>query len=163
MGSSIVIGGRAYYRSAEAREVERTRRRREGATPRGRDGELMAGESSPALAIPASSPLSPFRSGTGYLCPTDRVVYRVVAELDMTSGWATTEFFQRRWLVPHAGVLGLVRAGLLDAALLEGSSVRRYRCRDEARVLRSQVVLRAALKRRQSAQVAPKRVPKSKR
>lgn len=157
----LVLGGRSHYRNAEAREAERLRRKREGATPRGRTGELMEERESPATAIPPSSPRSPFRAGTGFFCPQDRLTYRVVASLDMGGGWVTSEFFQRRWLIAHSAVLGLARAGLLDAAMLEGSAVRRYRCRDEARVLRSEPVLRAALKRRQDAQgPEPKRVPK---
>ncbi len=111
-----------------------------------------------ALPILPASPASPFRDGTGYFCREDRLTYRVLASFDPTQGWAPAQFWKDRWLITYGGLLQLAREGLVDAILLEGSQIRRYRCRDEARVLRSAVVVKEALarKRRLKLQVKPR-------
>lgn len=87
--------------------------------------------------IPASSADSPYRAGIPFVDTHDDVVYRVVHRLNISEGWGTAHFWMKRWGCMYSDILGFVRLGWLDAAIEEGSSVKRFRCRDEHRVLAS--------------------------
>jgi hypothetical protein len=86
-------------------------------------------------AIPADSPRSPLRVGVPYHDATDGLTYRVVRYLDPKEGWGTLDYWLHRYGVRYPTILEWVRQGFLDAAMEEGSPTKRYRCRDEARVL----------------------------
>lgn len=153
MATRVVVRGQVWYADREAREQLVLRQKaREALAPADRHGEPLTGMSSPSRGVAGASAPLPFRAGVGFRCPEDRLDYRIVSFLDPAGGWATTAFWQKRWRLTHGGILELARNGLLDAAMLECSQVRRFRCRDEASVLASDVVARAALKRRREAQ-----------
>jgi hypothetical protein len=80
---------------------------------------------------------SPFRLGTPYHDVSEDVIYRVVREVavDPMQGWRTATFWLTRWKMPFQDFLVVIRHGWLDAAMVEGSAAKRYRCRDELRVL----------------------------
>lgn len=147
MAARIVIRGRSTYATRDMRELERQQRLRRSGLPVGRKGTPQEGQLVGASAIPADSPQSPFRAGVALVCEEDNVVYRVVTKLDPRDGWATTGFWQKRWKCAHADVCKLVERGLIDAAIEHGSQVRRFRCRDERLVLKSDVMVTAERKR----------------
>ena len=165
----MFLRGRLFFADGAARDAMATARRRQKEVAPSRAvalGELERtstagreawGEATGALAIPPSSPRSPFQAGTGYYCREDRLTYRVLQQFDPAEGWATAAFWKERWRITYGGLLQLAREGLVDALLIEGSQIRRYRCRDEARVLRSEVVLRAALLRKREARTQASR------
>jgi len=84
------------------------------------------------VGIPADSPESPFRSGVAARDRIEGIMYRIVRRLDPTDGWASTEFWQDRYKVRHRDIVLFVEMGYLDAAIEEGSQIRRYRCRNES-------------------------------
>jgi hypothetical protein len=84
--------------------------------------------------IPADSPDSPFRAGEPYHDEAEDVVYRIVSRINVAEGWGTASFWMQRWHCYYVDLLGFVRKGWLDAAIEEGSAVKRFRCRDELRV-----------------------------
>ncbi len=63
------------------------------------------------------------------------ITFRVVRRLDLREGWGTAGFWMERYKVPWEAVAEWVRRGWLDAAVEMGSPTRRYRLRDEQRVL----------------------------
>jgi hypothetical protein len=165
----MVLGGRVAWADAGSRQALHEVRRAREAVPRGREGSALRDDAgqSPARGIPGDSPASPFQAGIGWHCKEERLVYRVVAHLNPADCWAATKFWQQRWNVHHWTVLILAREGLLDAAIEQHSQVRRFRCRNEAAVLRHPEVLRLRLERSKSGQEraaaplpkgAPKRV-----
>lgn len=77
------------------------------------------------------------RAGIPYKCKDDRVTYLVIQRCDPLQRWASTMFWQQHLRVPHTGLLRLVRAGFVDAAIEVASRVRRYRCRDERKMRKS--------------------------
>lgn len=108
------------------------------ALPRDREGRPVD-----LAPIPAQSAQSPYRAGVAVRDSEEGATYRMVKHLDPREGWATTMFWQERWNIAHADVLRLVEVGLLDAAIEEGSQVRRFRCRDEHAVLHHDVYYKA--------------------
>lgn len=132
------------------------------ALPRDKDGRPV----DVAFAIPSESPKSPFREGTPVYDPEEDIAYQCVKDLDPLSGWATTDFWQKRWNVDHRAIVAFVMAGELDAAVEIGSQVRRYRCRSEYTLLRSELMKkskhRLAQKRfkdRKAGKIPPKKKP----
>jgi hypothetical protein len=158
MAARIVVRGQVYWQDHAARAQRRVLRAAVEAVPRDRTGRQLEGEDSPAHPIQPVPKAQPFRAGWPWTDPEEAVTYRVVGHVDALAGWASSSFFQARWRVGHREILQLARAGLVDAAIAEGSQVRRYRTRDEAAVLRSDPVLRAALKRVRDAQEATRDV-----
>ncbi len=147
MPARIVIKGRSVWGSPELRQRERARARQHQSLPLGRKGTPHEGQVLSPAGVPADSPASPYRAGIAFECPEDRVTYRIVLRLDPREGWATSDFWQERWRCRHVDVLRLVERGLLDAAMEQGSQVRRYRCRDERMCLGSPVLRNEARRR----------------
>lgn len=84
---------------------------------------------------PVVSEAPPLSAGSAFRDPQDDVVYRVVGRALLPSeGWASLDFWLRRWGVGFVTVRRLIERGLLDAALEHESSQRRFRCRDERQV-----------------------------
>lgn len=121
MPSRIVQRNRVVWRS-----LDFPRKQPDG-VPRNKEGEIL----DCTTGIPANSPKSPYRAGTALYDREEDVAYRCVESVNPLEGWATTEFWQRRWNVDHKAVCIFVRAGMLDAVLERSSQVKRYRCRDE--------------------------------
>lgn len=99
--------------------------------PRNKAGEIID------VRVDPGSPDSPFRAGAPFYDKADEITYRVVrvggtAPLD---GWRSADFWIKRWELDWPRLRILVEKGWLDAAMEEGSAVRRFRCRDEHRVL----------------------------
>jgi len=132
MPGVIRIGGRIYAVTRDFRsEFTRAGDARPLATNERNDNNPSDG-----TPIEPDSPDSPFRVGTPYHDVHEDVWYRVVARLNIAEGWGTAGFWIARWGCFYGDVLKLVRMGWLDAALEHGSAVKRFRCRDEIRVLR---------------------------
>lgn len=93
------------------------------------EGKPLRADGTP---IPPTSPESPYRDGVPFEDEHDGVVYRVVHNLNVAEGWGTAHFWQKRWKCNFADVLHLAQAGVLDAAIESGTSLKRYRCRDES-------------------------------
>lgn len=143
MASRIRLHGRTYYESPGYRDIRRELDRAKKSLPRDKEGNPVD-----LSSVAPASPQSPFRAGLSYLDPEEGISYRVVPKLDPREGWATSEFWQDRWRLRHSDLIKFVELGLLDAAMLESSQVRRYRCRDEAAVQRSTVWKHANDRRR---------------
>lgn len=124
MGSRVVLGGRTLVASRDWRPF------RPGMLLRDRHGNLIE-------TIPPESPRSPYRAGVPWLDPEEGITYRVVGRwvLDPRQGWATADFWLKRWRCDFATLREAVQRGFLDAALAQDSAHRRYRCRDESAVL----------------------------
>lgn len=122
MPTRILYRNRVIYYSSDFRHTNWKR-----GVPRTKSGEIK----DCARAIPPTSPASPFRAGVALWDREERVSYRCVSNLDPLLGWAPTDFWQRRWGVDHKSVIAFVEHGYLDAAVLEHSQVKKYRCRDE--------------------------------
>lgn len=90
-----------------------------------------------AVGIAPSDPRSPFRAGTAYYDKEDEITYRVLDDVNIQDGWGTTQFWQQRWKIDHKAICKYVQCGYLDAVIVKGGQVRRYRCRDEVRLLES--------------------------
>ena len=130
MPSVIRINGRLCTRSPDYRAIySRAGEAVALAANTRRDGLPCDG-----TPIPPESPDSAFRVGVPYKDDAEDVAYRVVTRLNVTEGWGTASFWMRRWRCHYADVLAFVRKGWLDAAIEEGSSIKRFRCRDEHRV-----------------------------
>lgn len=87
-----------------------------------------------AAPIPGATPADARRPGVPVLDP-DGVTYRVLPYLDPRDGWGTAEHWLKRYPVRHATLLAWVHLGILDAAMEAGSPTKRYRVRDEAKVV----------------------------
>lgn len=124
MSSRIVWNGRTLWASRDYRPY------RPMPVGRTKTGEVV----SPA-PIPADSPDSPFRAGVPYTDPEDKITYRVVAKLDLREGWGTAAFWMARYHVTWDVLVEWVERGWLDAAMEQGSPTKRFRCRDEGRLL----------------------------
>jgi len=143
MPSRIVIRNKTWLDRGYSQAVEPIRQA-ERAAPfktvrsRGDDGRLHVEKQlvDVASAIPPDSAESPFRAGVAVRDEVEGIVYRVVAfgVLNPQDRWFSTRFWQDRWGISHKGVCALVERGWLDAAMEEGSEVRKYRCRDEGKV-----------------------------
>ena len=95
----------------------------------------------------------PYRSGTAYYDQAEGLEYRAVriGALDPRQGWRTADFWLARWQTDWPTLVTLVQRGWLDAAIEEQSATKRFRCRDEARVIAALAVdtkLRVKMKRR---------------
>jgi len=130
VSSVIRINGRLQAVSRDYRsEHTRAGESKSGAANKRPDGLPCDG-----TPIPPDSPDSGFRAGVPYEDDAEDVVYRIVARLNVAEGWGTGAFWMQRWGCYYADILAFVRKGWLDAAIEEGSSVKRFRCRDELRV-----------------------------
>lgn len=136
MTSRIIVNGKVRFADREFYEERNAARRRSKDFAVDKDGMPVG-----ALAVAPDDPRSPFRAGVNVTDEDEGINYRVVRHLDPKDGWATSEFWQKRWGIRHTQLIKLVAAYLVDAACEEGSRVRRYRCRDEARLLKSEVMV----------------------
>ena len=125
MASRVILRGQTVW-------VSRDYRKPLDRTPRRADGTIIDDE-----RVLPGSPDSPFRAGVPYYDADDEVEYRAVRAraLDPREGWRTAEFWIDRWKTDWRGLKTLVEKGWLDAAIEEGSATKRFRCRDQARVL----------------------------
>lgn len=107
--------------------------RKHDSTPRNRAGEIIEDP-----LIRPDSPDKPFRAGEPYYDKADDLIYRIVrvGALGPLEGWRSASFWMERWeLLMWADLKVLIEKGWLDAAIEEGSAARKFRCRDEQRVL----------------------------
>lgn len=149
MPSIIRINGRLYTGSRDYR-VDHVRAGESRALAANTRRDELPCDGTP---IPPGSPDSPYRAGEPYFDEAEDVVYRIVSRINVAEGWGTAAFWMKRWACYYVDLLSLVRKGWLDAAMEEGSAVKRFRCRDERRVLAS---LAPVLKARTSATQDPK-------
>jgi hypothetical protein len=138
MPTKVVKRGRIVWRSDP-----RNRFRRPPELPRGRDGQVLDGS-----VVPPEQ--RPYRAGYALYDSDEQVVYRCVKSFDPLGGWATTELWQERWSVDHKAICVFCRAGRLDAIVVEGSMVRRYRCRDEHGLRKSSLFRKQRMRRVQA-------------
>ncbi len=87
-------------------------------------------------------------------------LYRVVARMDAREGWASAETVMRWYKgLPFSELSRWVQLGLVDGAVLSGTTAKRYRVRDPARC---EAALARHLEKRVRAKVrkalAPRRV-----
>lgn len=129
MPSIIRINGRLYTGSRDYR-VDHVRAGEPKALAANTRRDELPCDGTP---IPPDSPDSPFRAGEPYWDDAEDVVYRVVSQINVAEGWGTAAFWMKRWGCYYVDLLAFVRKGWLDAAIEEGSAVKRYRCRDEVR------------------------------
>lgn len=153
MASRAFVAGRVVLQSRDMRV--RVVDPRKG-VPRTKRGDIADS----AAAIGVNDAGSPFALGIPFTDEDDGITYRVVTRLDPMDGWASEEFWQRRWGVPHASICVFVETGHLDAAMEENTMARRYRCRDE-RALKESDVYRAERRRGAVARSNAKRVRSS--
>lgn len=101
-------------------------------TPRRRDGSIIDDERVDPLSAD-----SPFRAGSPFYDQADELEYRAVRQgaLNPVEGWRTADFWIARWKTDWPTMRTLVQRGWLDAAIEEQSAVKRFRCRDEHRVI----------------------------
>lgn len=155
MPTRLVVRGRTAWRSGDLRLVDWSR----GVPTRGRGEDKEVVDC--ASAISADAPDSPAR-GTHWRDRETGVAYQVLAHCAPEQGWASSEFWERRWRVDAKAILRFVERGLMDAAVEEGSDVRRYRCRSERAVL-EHADMRQARKRASIAQKNDKRIKTGRR
>ena len=125
MPSRVILRGHTAWVSRDYRApVDRT--------PRRRDGSVIDD-----ARVQPDSPDSPYRAGVAYYDADDEVEYRAVRAraLDPREGWRTADFWLDRWKADWKALKTLIEKGWLDAAIEEGSATKRFRCRDEARVI----------------------------
>lgn len=89
----------------------------------------------PAPVAPTPGPALPQEVGLPFEDGELGITFRVVRKLDLREGWGTAGFWMARYRAPWEAVAEWVRRGWLDAAVEAGSPTRRYRLRDEAKVL----------------------------
>lgn len=160
MPTRMVVRGRVAWQDPEARRLLVLHQKTAQAVPRDRERKPLCGcmpavNGAPGVVCEVHRQrrrLAPFRAGVPYVDELEQVTYRVVSNLNPLEGWAPADFFQQRWLIGRKELLQLARGGLIDAAMVEGSQVQHFRVRDEAAVLRSDPVLRCALKRKRELQ-----------
>jgi hypothetical protein len=72
-----------------------------------------------------------------YYDQAEELEYRAVriGALDPTQGWRTADFWLARWKTDWKTLRTLVQRGWVDAAIEEQSATKRFRCRDENRVI----------------------------
>jgi hypothetical protein len=150
----MVLKGQVLWQDAAAREATKVRAKQRTAVPLDRNKEPLCKCSTGFVCSihRQTKALKPFRAGVAFLDEFEQVVYRVIDHVGPHEGWVSSEFLQKRWRVTHKEILQLARAYLIDAVMAAGSQVRFYRARDEAAVLRSDPVLRCALKRKHAVQ-----------
>jgi hypothetical protein len=85
--------------------------------------------------IPMDSAGSPQRQGIPYRDPEDGLVYRIIDRLNIQEGWGTAGFWMKRYTVAWDVIVLWVERGWLEAAMERGSPTKRYRCRDERKLL----------------------------
>lgn len=126
MVSRIIVHGRTAWASPTFR-----------VPPRTRNPTKASGEPIKDFRIEPNSPDAPFRIGSPYFDPEEQIEYRVVRPeiLQPSDGWGTADFWCTRWLATFDFLKKMISKGWVDAAIEAGTRVRRYRCRDEQRVL----------------------------
>jgi hypothetical protein len=107
--------------------------------------------------IPTYSPDSPYRAGEAHYDAADDVTYRVVSGLRVSEGWGTAAFWLARWDCSYELLLHFAKCGWIDAAISAGTSVKRFRCRDEVRCLRYLEADALAARMREASRVADAR------
>lgn len=124
MATRILIQGRTSFASADYRPPRRVLH------PTTKDGKLLED----TRVDPASKP---FRAGSPYYDADDGIEYRAVgpAAIDLQQGWRTAGFWLDRWNTDWTALRRMVDFGWLDAAIEVGGATKRFRCRDERRVL----------------------------
>lgn len=122
MATRVVYQGRVLFRSPDWRPFKPM------PSERGPDGE-------PVDTRPVAGDGRPREVGVAYTCPDDGLTYRIVQRLDLSEGWGTAAFWQARYQVPWPTIAGWVERGWFDAAMEAGSPTKRFRCRDERRIL----------------------------
>ena len=132
MSSRIIMRDRVVYVSPDFNRI----RWDKGRVPEYRDDPT--GEKDCTSGIPPKSPKSPYRAGLPVRDSAEGITYRCVQNLNPLLGWAGTEFWQKRWDMDHKAIISFVEHGYLDAGVEVGSQVRRYRCRDEYALKRTQ-------------------------
>lgn len=80
---------------------------------------------------------APYREGLPFFDAEDGVEYRSVgaATLDPRGGWRTAEFWIERWSIDWSTLRRFKDLGMIDAAIERGGALKRFRCRDERKVL----------------------------
>ena len=86
-------------------------------------------------AIPPDSPASPYRAGVPFHDKADGITYRVVGALDRNEGWMLASFWTHRYDIPIEVLFHFVERGWIDAAFEVSSPVKRFRCRDESKIV----------------------------
>jgi hypothetical protein len=105
-----------------------------------------------ASAIPPTYPPSAYQLGVTFRDRDENVDYRVLKRLTPADGWASAQFWHRRWQCNASDFLEILRAGYMLAAIEEGSTVRRYLCLNERELKDSPLWLR--LRKKQKAREA---------
>ena len=118
MSSRLIINGRA-WQSRDYKPVAGP-----PLMPRGK--ELAIDPKSQPQLIPAAG--EPFKDRE------DDVTYRVVSKLNLNEGWCLDEQLTKRYGIDYKLLLRLVRAGLIDAAMEQGSPTKRFRVRDDQKI-----------------------------
>lgn len=127
MPSRVVIRGRAAYQTRDWRAAHVR------PAPRDVDADGVTLPGAPVVGPPRPPSL---RAGYPYRDPETDLVFRVVERLDPAEGWGTADFWCRRFRVDFDKLAEWVQLGWVDAAVEAGSPTRRYRPRDEGRLLR---------------------------
>lgn len=127
MPSKIVIGNKIVVASRDYVAPRRV------LAPTTRNGEIIED----AGRILPTSADSPFRAGSPYYDADDDLTYRSVHArvCDVLQGWRTAEFWLVRWAIEWRTLRDLVQRGWVDAAIEVDTATKRFRCRDERRVL----------------------------
>lgn len=124
MSSRIIYKGHDIFRSRDYRKPVRVQ------VPVDRDGTPVSSQ-----PIAPDSPASPFRQGVPYRDKDDGLVYRIVDKINVAEGWGTAAFWIARYSCTWKELIIFVEKGWLDAAIEAGSPTKRYRCRDEQKIL----------------------------
>ena len=128
MPSKLIIQGRTYYSRGYKKHPQPV-------VARGRDGEPL--DCVTPLANQNGKVDRKLRAGDHYTDPDDQVVYSVLRNLPPAEGWASLDFWLDHLRLPHKPFIRLVKHGWFNAAMEDGSEVRRYRCRDEVSMKKS--------------------------
>jgi hypothetical protein len=125
MATRVILGGRVAWASGRLSRPAPT-------LPRRKDGSVLEDE-----RVDPSSPDSPYRAGVPAYDAADELEYRAVRQgaLNPLEGWRTADFWLARWKTDWPTLRTFVQRGWLDAAVEEQSAVKRFRCRDENRVI----------------------------
>jgi len=140
MGTRIYLDGKPVWANLNSYlEAQRAPRPSPVNTRRTRRGAPVKIDCTAAISPdPGSVVAQRFTAGVPFYDTKEQLTYRVVHSLNPLEGWAPIGLWRARWNLTHMEVIYLARDGLLDAVIEAGSQVRRYRCRDEYRVVTSE-------------------------
>lgn len=88
-----------------------------------------------AHAIPADSPISPFR-GEIFIDRDDGIAYRLLTKVPENEGWLDAMWWLSQMNISITKLRKLSDLGLVDCAKERGSAVRWVRCRDMPAILK---------------------------